>query len=50
MIFRPYANSFCFHKFGLDVSGFKGGKMKRSMATGKNGKFVFDVFTGACRF
>ena len=29
-------------EFGcFDASGFKGGKMKRSMATGKNGKFVY---------
>ena len=54
----------CISTFGNDVAlrkirvesvviyylcGFKGGKMKRSTATGKNGKFVIIIFTCACR-
>ena len=33
----------------FDVRGFKGGKVKRNTATGKNQKFVIIIFTCACR-
>ena len=43
---------FCLHKFGLDVLmqvASMGREMKRSMALGKNGKFVIIVFICTCQ-